>query len=221
MSDKNSNRVSLFIAVVAIVLILGGVYLLNKSFSSSTKTAVASNVKPQVKSYTSNTAPSTTAKTESSDASVTAKPTVSDTSKDTKAAPSTSTSTTTTGVSTPTTIISSANSNTAGTTPNTVNATPKTEQIKNVAEVSKPLTENEIVAKFVGEGTGGLPKFEIQECGNKDSKLCVSPNKFIINNASRFDVKLAEGKKYKFEAKYNEDQSFIIFESIQSITEVK
>jgi regulatory protein YycI of two-component signal transduction system YycFG len=220
MSDKSSSRVSLFIALIAIVLILGGVYLLNKSFSSSTKTAVASNANSQIKSSTANNASKTSVtKPESSDTSVTAKPaTITDVSKDAKpstSAASTSTSTTTSGV---------APSITAGTTATTIQssvpAVVKTEP-KVSTEAQKPLTEGEIVAKFVGEGTGGLPKFEIQECGNKQSKLCVSPNKFIINNANKFDVKLTEGNKYKFVAKYNEDQNFIIFEAIQSITEIK
>jgi cytoskeletal protein RodZ len=206
MSDKNSSRVSLFIAIIAIVLILGGVYLLNKSFSSSTKTAVASNASSQIKSTTASK--SLAVKSDSSDTSVTAKPaTIVEAPKTTSTA-STSTATTTTGVTPAITTVSQANTSTKSDTPKAV-------------EAAKPLSENEILAKFVGEGTGGLPKFEIQECGNKSSKLCVSPNKFIINNANKFDVKLTEGNKYRFAAKYNEDQNFIIFEAIQSITEVK
>jgi hypothetical protein len=207
MSDKNSNKVSLFIAVIAIILILGGVYLLNKSFSNSSKVVVASNAKSQIKTSSANTSSTKqTTKTDSVDTSVTGKSnlTPSDIAKDNK-------STTTTS---PTTTVNPSTSQ-------STTSTTKTESPKVTAETPKPLSENEIVAKFVGEGTGGLPKFEIQDCGNKNSKLCVNPNKFIINNASKFDVKLIEGNKYKFVAKYNEDQNFIIFEAIQSITEVK
>lgn len=210
MSDKSSNKISLFIAVIAIVLILGGVYLLNKSFSSSTKTAVASNAKVQSKTSNANAASKITAiKPDSVDTSVTAKPatTLPDVAKETKNTSIGSATTTTT-------------TTTTGATPTNI-ATVQSSSSTKSEQPEPPLETNEIVAKFVGEGTGGLPKFEIQECGNKDSKLCVNPNKFIINNASKFDVKLIEGNKYKFVAKYNEDQNFIIFETIQSITEVK
>ncbi|MBC7472231.1 MAG: hypothetical protein H7196_03160 [candidate division SR1 bacterium] len=211
MSNKSSNRISLFIAVIAIALILGGVYLLNKSFSSSTKVAVASNTKVQSKSSNTNASSKITAvKADSADTSVTAKPVTStDAGKEARNTSVSSSSPTTTTTTT------------TGSTPANITTTQPNSSLSIKSEVSKPLETNEIVAKFVGEGTGGLPKFEIQECGNKESRLCVNPNKFIINNANKFDVKLIEGNKYKFVAKYNEDQNFIIFEAILSITEVK
>jgi cytoskeletal protein RodZ len=50
MTEKNSNRLSLVIAILAILLILGGVFLLNESFNSSTEqTSAKSSLKQQVK----------------------------------------------------------------------------------------------------------------------------------------------------------------------------
>lgn len=209
MSDKNSNRLSLIIAIIAIVLILGGVYLLNRSFSTPTKTATATTNKPSTRSTTSNSAKKTSTTT-SANTSVTAK---SDNESSTNINKDTVTK-----ESTPLSTPSGSDKEINPTTQNPV--TPSTET-KKPEPTTQPLAENEIIAKYLGPNSAGQARFEIQECGKKGSTSCLNPNKFSINNSSKYDVTLTEGVNYKFVAKYTEDTNFILFESIDSITEIK
>jgi FtsZ-interacting cell division protein ZipA len=218
MSDKNSNRISLIIAVIAIVLILGGVYLLNKSFSSPSKTAVANTAtKPAAKSNTAKTTTSSSSTASGTNTSVTAK--TSDSPADTSTKDKASSTATAPADSKSTTITSTEAPKPAVTT------TPKTEDKPKpaapVAPVAQPLAENEILATYLGPNSVGQARFEIQECGKKGATSCTNPNKFSINKSSEYGVALVEGSKYKFVAKYTEDTNFILFESISSITEAK
>jgi hypothetical protein len=221
MSEKNSNRISILIAVAAIFLILGGVFLLNRSFSSSNLGSSSANNSKSASKTTPNAKPNST----TAQAPVSPAASNSNGATITPPAPKADPNTTTPGANPVATASASSPSTAASTTaPSTplVSSIPTTIPEKQIPTTPKPLTKNEILAVYKGiSPSSGLPLFEIQDCGNIGSRLCVAPNKFSINNARYFDVNLKENSKYKFVATYGEDASYIIFDTVSSIEEVK
>ena len=218
MSEKNSNKLSLIIAIIAIILILGGIYLLNKSFSAPTKSSANTSVtKTPVKSSqtatVNQTPPATVNNTKSADTNTSV---TSTTPTPSTTAPNSSN------------LVSDANNKGVGETPQNpatkpAETTPKSTATAannpSQAPVATPLEKNEISATYLGLNASGQARFEITECGNKSSIHCLSPNKFSINNTGK--VALSEGKNYRLVADYSEDASYMIFRSVSSITEVK
>lgn len=153
MPENKSNKASIIVAVIAICLILGGVYLLNQSFSSN---------KP-AETNTASTTPTT--KTETAKKEET-KPVAEETPV-TNTTKTTTTTTTTTPATTPSTTTTPA---TTPTTPDTTTTPPK-----------QVLTPNQIIAKVLEIKSNGETVFQIQECGLQDATICKSPNKFNLS----------------------------------------
>jgi cytoskeletal protein RodZ len=206
MTDKNSNRISLIIAVLAIVLILGGVYMLQKSFTSSSSSAQAkSTIAKNATVKTSTITPSSTTST-----------TPSTTGTTTGSASGTATTT-------PPIASATTGSTTTSTTPATTTQTVPTTQVnatttaKATAPANTPLSTSQLTAKYLGNNT-----FEIVQCGKTGTNFCQSPYKVYINNQVANNVgPLSNDKTYKFDATWNEDKNGILFSNIQSIIEVK
>jgi hypothetical protein len=214
MSDKNSNRISLIVAVLAIVLILGGVYMLQKSFtstssSSQAKSTVAKNATTKTSTITPSTSPSSAVVTSGTTGSTSGQATTTTpvTSSSSAVTSSTPTGTTTT---TPPSVVT-----TTQTVPTTqVNTTTSP---KATAPATTPLSANQLTAKYIGNNT-----FEIVQCGKTGTNFCQSPYKVYINNQVANNVgPLSNDKTYKFDATWNEDKNGILFSNIQSIVEVK
>jgi cytoskeletal protein RodZ len=214
MTDKNSNRISLIVAVLAIVLILGGVYMLQKSFTSSSSSAQAkSTVAKNATVKTSTITPTSSTPT-----------TPSTTGSTTGSASGTTTTTTQSTTSSPiSATIRSTTTSSASTTPATTTQTVPTTQVnsttptKTTAPANTPLSANQLTAKYIGNNT-----FEIVSCGKTGTNFCQSPYKVYINNQVANNVgPLSNDKTYKFDATWNEDKNGILFSNIQSIVEVK
>lgn len=151
MPENKSNKASIIVAVVAICLILGGVYLLNQSFSSSSK-----------KDTPTQTASTTPSPSEAS------KTTATPTTVDSTTKPTTDTTppeTTNTVTTTPTTTPAPATPTTPAPTTSTTPA----------------LENNQLIAKVLSIDSSGMTKFEIQSCGIPNPVLCKSGTKFNLS----------------------------------------
>ena len=188
MTENKSNKASIIVAILAICLILGGVYLLNQSFNSSSKTT--------------ETAKTATPKTET---------------KAPTATSSTATPTTSDSVTTPTTSATptTTNGSQVSTTPTTVTTTPTTSTVATSpvtppATVAKPvLTEKQIIAKALSVSSTGEVKFEIQECGLLNAKVCKAGTKFSLTG-----VKATAGKVYLVSGNISESNGTLSLENI-------
>ncbi len=209
MTEKNSNRISLIIAILAIVLIIGGLYVLQRSLSSNSSKSSANSSK--------------TISTQKSSGS-----------KTTTVTPTTNSSTGKTNSSSP---VTSGTVSTTATnqTPASASTNPepaKAEPVKQIPTTSTstqssgtvqqttpkaPLNQNELTAKYIGNNT-----FEIVDCGKTGGVYCKAPYKVYISNQVANNVgPLTNDKTYKFDATWNEDQNGILFSNIQTILEVK
>jgi cytoskeletal protein RodZ len=211
MTEKNSNRISLIIAILAIVLIIGGLYVLQRSLSTNSSKSSANSSK--------------TISTQKSNGSKTTTVTPSTTSSNQNIDNTSKTTAGNTSTVAPTTAPTTAD-------PVTTPAAPKVEPVKQVPTTTgtpQPgtttastapkvaLNQNELTAKYIGNNT-----FEIVDCGKTGGSFCKSPYKVYINNQVANNVgPLTNDKTYKFNATWNEDANGILFSNIQTIVEVK
>ena len=148
MYEKKSNTTSIVIAIVAIFLILGGVYMINQSFN---KTKTDTTAKSDSNTTTNTTKSNETAKTE----------TKSDTTEDDTTTTNSSSTTTSDTTTTPSTDTATTDSDTTTTDPDTT-TTPTESTLK----------EDEAIVKVtkVTPGTGGANRYDITivDTGYKD-----------------------------------------------------
>lgn len=190
MTENKSNKASIIVAILAICLILGGVYLLNQSFTSSNKT--------QETAKTSNTSPKT--ETTSSKATPTTSSTPTSNSQTSTATP------TTTNTATPTTSTTTS----SGTTNSGTSTTPTTTPAATPTPAAKPtLTENQLIAKALSVSSSGEVKFEIQECGLPNAKVCKAGTKFSLTG-----VKATADKVYLVSGNISESNGTLSLENI-------
>jgi cytoskeletal protein RodZ len=227
MSEKNTNRISLFIGVVAVALILGGVYVLNRMITTPTTPStptksVAKTTSPKTisPSNSDNTSSSSPGQSTSTDIGKTA-PTSSSNSTTSDSTSSTPTSIpptqSTTTPQASTTLTTNATSNGATAQPSTASASTSTTEKK--VEPQK-LAFNELTARFI-DGTQTWGKFEIVDCGLEGSTFCAAPYKFYVSYLGKWGVTPEYGKTYKFIADIQEDQNGFSFKRIEAISEVQ
>lgn len=184
MPENKSNKASIIVAVVAICLILGGVYLINQGVSSSNSS------KETAQNTTTNSSSSNPAKpsSTSSNSPVEPKP---DT---TNAAP-----TTTTNPSAPTTPTVAPTPTTPA--PTTTPAAPIVAETK--------LTPNQLTAKVISIKADKGTEFAIIECGIVNAVVCKSPRTFTLTG-----VKAIVDKVYLVTGKITDDGKILTLENI-------
>jgi cytoskeletal protein RodZ len=192
MPENKSNKASIIVAVVAICLILGGVYLINQGVSSTNKP------KETAQTTTSNSSSSNTPSS-SSNTSTTSSETQ---SSSTSTTPSTSTetnsntTTTTTPAETPSTPAATTTPTTPAATTTPTTTTPK-------------LESNQLTAKVLSISDAGETRFEIVECGLENAKVCKAGSKIILSG-----VKTTVGLTYLVSGSISEDGGVLTLENI-------
>ncbi len=192
MPENKSNKASIIVAIVAICLILGGVYLINQGVNSSNKT------KETAQNTNSNSSSSSTPTTSTS-----TKATTSTTEPTETTTPTTNTAATTT----PTTVDTTTPATT--TTPSTSSTTtPTTTPTTTTPEPAK-LENNQIVAKALSVSDSGETRFEIKECGIPNATVCKAGTKFTLTG-----VKSSVDKTYLVSGNITESNGALSLENI-------
>lgn len=211
--EKKTNFASILVVIIALVFILGGVYLLNRSINQTNDTNKTSDNTTETSS--SNNSPvSTNDKeeetiTEDSEDSTDDLASTNDSQEpnnnQTSTTPaSTSTSNTTASTSTVTTSTTTSTAGTA-TTSSTSTTTP-------VAE----LTKNQIVAKYLETLANGQTRWEIVRCGIPNSRYCKAGSRMSLIDIQRY-TSLEVNKEYIFEADISDGESGFQINIINSV----
>jgi FtsZ-interacting cell division protein ZipA len=224
MTNKQSNRISLIVAVLAIVLILGGVYILQRSFASSSTSTASNNVKTTTSKITPKTTTITPTTTTSQPGNKSTNVATSNSGSATTTTPSSSAQNTAPASST-TTQNQSQSAAAKPTQPAQPIQTVPTTQTQPANSTSNPvktvsagnLEQNQFTAKYLGGN-----QFEIVNCGRSGSQFCVPSGKVALTGGVVGYYNPAQDKTYRVTADWNEGASVgMLFSSVGAMEEVK
>ena len=232
MSTKSSNRVSLAIAVLAILLILGGVFLLNQSFNGSSAAGVRTSQEEETGSlqdrYTVNSAD--TLEEESSNDTAGKFPT--ETAQE-------ATPTNTTVVETPDarepmdSATDNAPTSTSQTSPSTESTPEEPEETQEEAEPTQEPAEEEMervdasnldMNQFTAEITnisGNQYTLRLTGCGLPNALYCKAGTVLQLYSLTNFTSDAIEtGNQYRFTGRFSEDNSGMFIGSLSGMDRV-
>lgn len=205
--EKKTNFASILVVIVALVFILGGVYLLNRSINQTNKPSSSSSTETSTV-----TTPTSDNKQADSTDITNSDTTDSETDDTTDITTNNGSSTDTNDTQTPsTTPVAPTTTPTAPATSSTTTSPAKPSTI-----TSAELTENQIVAKYLETLPNNQTRWEIVNCGIKDSKYCRAGSKMRLVDIQRYTT-LTVNKQYMFEAKISDSANGFDIEVINSV----
>lgn len=188
MPRKKTHLISVIIAVIIIIFILGGVIAINRMFAQQNSTNNVTN--NAISSRSNNTVSRRTSTNSTNNSTSSLNTTTNNSSNSTR-----------------------STSNDAVQSNNTVNTTNNTTSTTASAPESQ-LQNDQMIATVKGT-SGGLTSFEIVQCG-KTTQLCKPGIKFSLRAVNEF-VTPEINSNYKITADYVEGEGYITFNQIKDI----
>ena len=226
MSTKSSNRVSLAIAVLAILLILGGVFLLNQSFNGSSASGVRTAQEEEAGSledrYTVNSADN------SADTDTAGK---FPTTTAQEATPTSATVVETPDVREPMDSTEDDSSTTPQTTPSTQPKPPQPEESKPAEEPTEDKEEEKPAEmtklemnQFTAEITnisGNQYTLRLTGCGLPNALYCKAGTVLQLYSLTNFTSdNIQTGNQYRFTGRFSEDNSGMFIGSLSGMDRI-